>query len=153
MIFEFGKYIIDVDVEKTREFYRYYTYGCTCDGCKNFRKYAEICPDALKKWFEMLGLEIGKPSEVFYINEEDENKLFYGGWWHLCGKVINTDRHTEILENGTKAIVSEGYYVTENFNVSFHNECNCVPWNFPKPCIQIDISARLELPKRTLCSE
>ncbi len=143
MIFEFGKYIIDVDIEKTREFYRSYTYGCTCGGCKNFKEFAEICSDELKNWFNMLGLEVGKPSEVFVNNEEDDNKLFYGGWWHLCGKVIKTDRHTEALENGYNAIVSEGYAVTEDFEVSFHDECHCVPKDFPLPRIQMEISAKI----------
>lgn len=41
MIFTFGNYTVDIDVEKTREIYRTLpTTGqaCGCDGCGNFER-------------------------------------------------------------------------------------------------------------------
>ena len=39
MIFQFGEYKIDVDAEKTRQFYdraKTVSEECQCDGCLNF---------------------------------------------------------------------------------------------------------------------
>lgn len=44
MVFEIGKYTLDIDVDKTREFYiraQKITEGCDCQGCRNYTKWAE----------------------------------------------------------------------------------------------------------------
>jgi len=39
MIFEFGQYQVDIDVDKTRLFYEnapLVSEGCSCSGCRNY---------------------------------------------------------------------------------------------------------------------
>lgn len=41
MIFKFGQYKVDIDVEKTKNFYENaepVSKSCSCDGCLNFEK-------------------------------------------------------------------------------------------------------------------
>ena len=49
MIFEFGTFKVDVDVERTRRFYETVDdqLGCECAGCRNFRKAYPLLPDAV----------------------------------------------------------------------------------------------------------
>ncbi len=137
MIFTFGKPKIDVDIAKTREFYERPTTPCGfcgCADCRNFEEYAKTAPAELREWFRALGLNICNPGEVYSLFEEKDGLLMYGGWWHLCGEIIETNRLGKQSEN-------DGYDVTENFKVSFHDKCNCVPHDFPKPVIQMEIEA------------
>lgn len=47
MIFQFGQFEIDVDVNRTREFYKKMenvSKGCNCTGCRNFEKAVDFLP-------------------------------------------------------------------------------------------------------------
>ncbi len=141
MIFTFGNCKIDIDVEKTRAFYETYAYSCTCDACRNFVKYAGNCPDTLRDWFAALGLDVAKPGEVYGLGEPENGRLPYGGWWHLCGTVLATDYRTEETGEGYNAILYDAYPVTEEWGVTFHDQCHGVPAGFPEPRIQMEVTA------------
>ncbi len=149
MIFELGNYIIDVDVEKTREYYvnpETAPRPCTCTGCRNFREYAKNCPDTLRDFTVSLGIDIEKPYEVYGINETGDGKLLYGGWWHLCGTVIKTDYRIGALDDGTSAILYDAYRVTEDFSVTFSDEMLApMPRDFPTPRFTMEITATLPM--------
>ncbi len=147
MIFTFGNCTIDVDVEKTKAFYETYTYSCTCDACRNFINYAESSPDALRAWFADLGLDIGKPGEVYDLWKTENGRRMYGGWWHLCGTVLTTDYRTEDSGEGYGMILYDAYPVTAEFRVTFHDKCHCVPEGFPNPRIQMEVTAYVPAPK------
>ena len=60
MIFNFGSYTIDVDVEKTKKVYSELmtvSQNCNCDGCRNFEKYIGILPKAIISFFDTLGVD------------------------------------------------------------------------------------------------
>ncbi len=66
MIFEFGRYKVDVDVEKTKHFYenaQTVSKGCSCDGCQNFEQAAVILPQSVRRFFTNLGVDVRKVSE------------------------------------------------------------------------------------------
>ena len=61
MIFEFGHQKVDIDVEKTRQFYHdAYEIDCTCDGCVNFVKAVDTLPTSVKSFFADLGIDLKK---------------------------------------------------------------------------------------------
>ena len=63
MIFQFGEYKIDVDVEKTRQFYdraKTVSEGCQCDGCLNFERAVDKLPQNIRDFFSALGVDIKK---------------------------------------------------------------------------------------------
>ncbi len=149
MIFEFGNYIIDVDVGKTREYYENPHTAqrmCTCAGCRNFAEYAKICTDALRNFMASLGLDIEKPYEVYSINETDDGRLLYGGWWHLVGRVVRTDYRIAALSDGMKAILYDAYCVTEDFKVTFAEGIpSPMPPDFPTPHFTMEITATVPI--------
>ena len=68
MIFQFGEYKIDVDVEKTRQFYdraKTVSEGCQCDGCLNFERAVDKLPQNIRDFFSALGVDMKKICECY----------------------------------------------------------------------------------------
>ena len=67
MLFRFGNFSIDVDVERTRKYYaessRTLTEGCDCILCQNFRAAYESLDTEIKRFFDNLGVDILKAAE------------------------------------------------------------------------------------------
>lgn len=149
MIFTFGKFTINVDIEKNREFYHTAetpTEGCVCDGCRNFEKAVDSFPKSVKEFFENLGIVPEKPAEV-YVNCSEENgkKLFYGGFYHLCGTVLDGDNawKTQIIDSTTSISHIDQDYLYEidaGFYVTFcTGGTTMLEDGFPEPVITMDI--------------
>ena len=55
MIFESGVYQLDIDVDRTQQFYENEDYEfCTCAGCRNFAQAYSLIPDAVQGFFGSL---------------------------------------------------------------------------------------------------
>ena len=81
MVFEFGSYKADIDVEKTRHFYKNaesVSKRCSCDGCTNFEEAVAVLPQSVIKFFADLGIDMRKVCECL------ENNLDY-----LCKALKN----------------------------------------------------------------
>lgn len=146
MVFTFGKFTIDVDVEKNRTLYQTaeaLTMGCSCDGCANFEKAA--FPESVKAFFRELGVDPKKPAEA-YVNCSEENgkKLFYGGFYHLCGTVLDGDNAWETQEvDGITAVsyINEDYLyeIADGYCVIFGNGGEALLEDgFSEPLITMD---------------
>ena len=62
MIFRFGDYTLDIDVERTRAFYarpdiEITSEKCSCAGCQNYDKAILEAPAAVLSFFESLGID------------------------------------------------------------------------------------------------
>jgi hypothetical protein len=69
MVFEIGKYTLDIDVDKTREFYiraQKITEGCDCQGCRNYAKWAETLSVEPKYTLEQWGV-FNENSEIALV--------------------------------------------------------------------------------------
>lgn len=63
MIFQFGEYKIDVDVEKTKQFYnraKTVSEECQCDGCLNFERAVDELSQNIRDFFSALGVDMKK---------------------------------------------------------------------------------------------
>jgi hypothetical protein len=142
MEFQFGKFKIDVDVEKTRDFYKsekYVTEYCQCDGCCNYEKAVDLFPNEVKKLFTEMGIELKKPTETMIFDVEcDGKQLIYGGFYHICGIVIS-DPNEKNSVTGRKEVCYV-YKITDNYEIWFNEECDLPEENFPRPMFQLDIS-------------
>ena len=72
MIFNFNDYVLDVDVEKTREFYNsddcpVTSLGCVCDGCRNYDKAIMTASASVLDFLREFGIDPKKPGEVFIL--------------------------------------------------------------------------------------
>jgi len=134
MIFEFRKYKIDVDVDRTRGFYKTHDFAsgaCTCGGCRNYEKAADYFSEEVRTFFKNLGVDMKKFCEVYTLCTNYDGTVFYGGWYHICGEMISGDAEREYFN------------ITDDFQVSFHKDLCLLEKDFPLPAIQLEISANI----------
>lgn len=153
MIFEFGKFKVDIDVDRTREFYKRMVNvsdGCNCIDCRNYEKAMEYLPGSVTDFFNTIGIDIKKVSEVYTNITNPDGAVFYGGFYHLCGKLLSGDsawveentvgEHTSRVSHWEQA---NTYALTRDFYVSFQSECALVEEEFPTPVLQLEIAANI----------
>ncbi|MBR5986714.1 MAG: hypothetical protein IK019_09930 [Clostridia bacterium] len=136
MIFEFGHQKVDIDVEKTRQFYHdAYEIDCDCDGCVNFVKAVDTLPVSANTFFEDLGIDLKKATEIYVCCQNDDGTLLYGGFCHVCGTILDSDSFWgEMAQKG-----NDPFHVCPHFSVYFHNRVDYPhKENFPKPVIQLE---------------
>ncbi len=137
MIFELGNIKLDADVEKTRKFYEKLSgIDCSCDGCQNYLLAAESFPCEVKSFFEMLGIDPKKATEIITWSSEDEGKsLWYGGFYHLFAEMIQglDCWHNEDGKKGDSFKVCEGYSVAFTENIALPEE------DLPQGALQMEI--------------
>ena len=145
MIFEFGKYKLDIDVDRTRQFYQNEDYEfCTCAGCRNFAKAYPFLPDAVQGFFRQLGVDIGKPAEITAYVSRDGNMTFYDGFYHICGSILDgrepfiqiDERHFQLDERMTIKLTPDHF-------IYFTSKCGLVEKDFPTPVIQLEIQGNI----------
>ena len=131
MIFNFVKTSIDVDVGRTKRYYdsaNSISDNCSCTGCRNYEKAMESISLRVLQFFSQLGVDIKKAREVYAICTNTDHSVSYGGFYHICGKVID----------GVEAFI-----ITDDFEVYFGEKCDLLDEYFPLPAIQIYISANI----------
>lgn len=144
MIFEFGKHKVDIDVEKTKKFYEQahlISSGCSCPGCRNFTKAVDFLTENVKEIFVKMGIDMKKMCEVYVCMELDEHTLYYEGFTHLCGTIINggyvwkeADEELKILDPSSLVTI------TEDLKIGFTDEIDLIEDDFPTPVIQLEFS-------------
>lgn len=145
-----GKYILEIDREKTRNYYsreRNISEGCVCDGCQNYELATEHFEEEVSQLFETLGVDIKKPTEV-YVNYSKNNVLSYGGFYHICGEImkgespwVNASKTKDTMVNH---LLDENMInISYNFKIAFQEECSLLSKSFPKPAIQMEIEAHI----------
>lgn len=145
MKFQFGKYLLDVDVEKTKKFYETaetITQGCECPACCNYEKAICIFPVEVIRLFEKIGVDITKAAEIVpYVSKNDKKHISYGGFYHICGTLLSDDTlwnssDLEVLQLNENKM----YNITDGYKIGFSRECDLLENNFPLPAIQMEIS-------------
>jgi len=137
MIFEFGPYRIDVDVERTRRWYETeptVSQCCGCDGCVNYERAADVFPENVKSLFAAMGADVKKPIEVYVNYNNKDGTLFYGGWYHLCGALLSKGEDTWQVAGGFP-------FGPHGFRVFFHEDCHLVQETCPRPVLQMEMLA------------
>ncbi|MBQ8338975.1 MAG: hypothetical protein IJY16_00825 [Clostridia bacterium] len=142
MIFNFGRYTIDVDIEKTRAFYTSdfsvaTNEVCSCDCCQRFPDTIMACSPTVVSFLNSLGIDPRKPGEVFG-SEEDS----YNGWYHIVGTLLNGKISGACFDSSNSFVPDE----TVKFQVWFDDDNKRMGWieeNFPTPILEISFSAVL----------
>ncbi len=139
--FVFGGYRLAVDVEATRAYYASHNeewITCQCDGCRNFAQAVGTLPQAVRDFFETLGLDVEKPGELMYY-QGTPTTLSGGGWYHLVGRILEGDTMP-----GAKEVFPAGWYeLGDGFSVAFKSQCDLLPDDFPAPTIQMEFGHRM----------
>ena len=147
MIFTFDKFVVDIDVEKTRQIYKelpFITQGCDCDGYQNFEKAANDLPEAARTFFDALGVDLKKIVECYVNCKNEDGTLLYGGFCHVCGTLIQgKSAWVNISETHSYYNSEIAYRLNDNFCISFQEECLMVEEQFEAPMLQIEFEANI----------
>ncbi|MBO3445133.1 hypothetical protein [Clostridium sp. CCUG 7971] len=134
MKLEIGTYILDIDKDVTKNFYKSYyeiTKNCNCASCRNYLLAINNFPIEIKYLFEKLGIEMDKAAEVYIPYKDDNGLLIYDGFYHISGSILTFQEVFTMIN------------IREDFSVGFRNECNLVPKTFPTPVIEMSFRAKL----------
>lgn len=147
MVFEIGQYKLDIDVVKTKYFYKnadVVSKSCSCDGCLNFEKAISELPTTVITFFTNLGIDMRKVCEC-YVNDADDNgNLLYGGFYHVCGTLLEgKSAWRKINKSFLHWDSKSGISISSDFCVSFQKDTALLEEEFPHPAIQLDFSAKI----------
>lgn len=147
MFFEIGQYRIDIDVAKTKQFYKnadLASTSCSCDGCLNFQKAVDTLPPSIIAFFTNLGIDMKKVCECYVNFTDDDGMLLYGGFYHVCGTLLDGESAWKKIDENTSCWDNEAAFcVSPDFNVSFQKDVALLEKGFPMPAIQLEFSARI----------
>ena len=157
MIFRFSDYVLDIDVDRTREFYarediETTSEKCTCQGCQNYDKAILAASDTVVGFLRSLGIDPRKPTEVFNTTGmlEEDGTIPYNGWLHICGTIVEgPDTVTErVTEDGVRCLSYRWDLAYRPdpaypFELLPTREIDLIPENFPAPVLQMEINTRL----------
>ena len=149
MVFEFGKFKIDVDVEATREYYakhgRTVLEDCGCINCRNFYTVMSNPTEKVRAFFDSIGADPLKSPEATWFDTNENGIAYYYIIYHLVGTIIHADDIYTPHPNGNGASLKlESFYeIDKDFKVGFLCKKDYVWKKFPDPCIQLEIDARL----------
>lgn len=131
-----GSWTIEVDVDKTKEFYDNYhsiIEDCTCEFCANYVLACDKFPSAWIDLFESLGIDPRKEGEVSHYIKNEDGTNFYGAFYHIVGNIIEGP----LIEKGNESSLSFIKY--NGLKIGFNEDLSLVPTAFPKPIIQFEV--------------
>ncbi len=138
---EIGRQKVALDVQRTRLFYRgapTVSETCSCSGCRNFERAVETLPDAVRGFFETLGVEMKKVCEAYVIGARPDGALYYGGFYHLCGTLQPDDVLGAVADAGRSPLV-----LAKGFHVFLKETCDLLEEDFPTPAGQLEFVGEL----------
>ena len=148
MIFDFGDFRLDIDVESTKAFYSKHgktvLENCGCLNCRNYYKAISKVSDKVKSFFSSIGIDPQKSPEATWWNTDDNGRAYYSIIFHVAGTIIQSvDIYKPFGDNGYQLINENFYEIDKDFKVGFTSSAVLVEKDFPKPCIQLEIEAYL----------
>ena len=143
MLLTAGIYRLDVDIDRTREFYASapLSLGCDCAGCRNFEKAVSAMPGAARSLLTQLGIDPGKPAEISVLHSPDGKTTCYDGFYHICGTILKG--REPFAQTGPKRFALKPEYLLEpekSCSAYIQESCALVKKDFPRPVFQLNIS-------------
>ena len=148
MIFDFGNFRLDINVEATKAFYsksrKTVLEDCGCVNCRNYYEAISKVSDKVKSFFSSLGIDPQKSPEATWWDTNEDGIAHYSIIFHVAGTIIKSvDIYKPVGDNGYQIIYENFYEVDKNFKIGFTSNAVLVEKDFPKPCIQLEIEAYL----------
>ncbi len=89
---------MDVDIEKTKEYYQSHSL-CSCPCCRNFYAQAEKVLSRLSEFLSELGVDISRPEEMGSDTVEDKVDYFFVAYT-VIGKILEHDKYEIDIQEG-----------------------------------------------------
>lgn len=145
MIFEYGVYKLDVDVDRTRQFYEAAeNILCDCAGCRNFAKAQRLISGVAHPFFQQFGIDFGKPIEMSAINSADGNMTLYDGFYYICGTILAGKNPWQQAGENMRQL--DAQYVLkpdDNLQLYFTEEQFLIDTDFPAPVVQMNVNCSI----------
>lgn len=132
-----AKWLLEVDVDKTREFYNKGIEGCDCLYCNNFAEACKYLDPSVSNVFNKLGIHPAVPGHLSDYPALEDGKRVYMGSYHLAGRVLEGEWCTISTWNDTNTVQ------IKNFTVGFSKDLELVPKDFPHPILQLEFEAEI----------
>lgn len=142
MIIKKEDYIMDVDVDQTKEYYRSHSL-CDCPSCRNY--YAQVKDRflLLDEFLLDLGVSIDRPDEMGCVELDNEIQYIFASYT-VCGKILELDKYEIDINDGglfLNIVIGDSFVPneqkTEYFVVTVYNIV--LPWildePFPEPVL------------------
>ena len=146
MIFDFGMYVIDIDVEKTAAYHQKDSrITCDCLGCRNFDGAVRKLPLEILGFFEKLGVDPAKPEVLSIDYAPSKETMAYSGFYYLCGTVMKGEDPWKQVGAGAfqldeKCLLPMGQDFAVYFAAPRHG---IVDPDFPKPILELQFICTL----------
>jgi hypothetical protein len=145
-IMNIGDWILEVDVERTKDFYQAYhqiTEGCDCLFCKNFVTAVELLPKPVLDLFRSLGIDPTKEGEVSEYCENEDGTHLYGGFYHIVGQLISgPECWVKTSEEGSH-LATINLIEISGFTFGFTYGISLLPDGFPEPALQLEFQGSI----------
>lgn len=136
MIVKKEDYIIDVDIEKTKDYYTSHSL-CDCPACRNYYVQVKHKFHLLDEFLLEFGIDIERPDELSHIESDNEIQYLCAAYT-VCGKILEFDKYEIDLfeDGGVVSIVFNNSYIpneqkTDYFVVMVYNIR--LPWVLNEP--------------------
>ena len=146
MVFDFEKYVIDIDIEKTAAYYRAeHRITCDCLGCRNFDWVATELPSEVLAFFEKLGVDPAKPEILSIDYAPSKETIAYSGCYYLCATLIRGEDPWKQVETGVFRLDESSVLpIGRDYSVWFSEpRYGIIDPNFPKPVLELRFSCIL----------
>ena len=130
-------WLVEVDLDQTREFYNKDLVVCDCLYCKNYVEATKSFNNSISDLFSQLGILASKPAELSYFSTDESGEMCYIGDFHLVGKVLEGELCTPSNFEETNT------FKVENFTFGFSEHLEFVPKRFPTPVLQFILVANI----------
>lgn len=130
-------WLLEVDVEKTAEYYRKEIEICDCSYCQNFASTVLSLEDEQISFFKNLGIMPEKPVMLSHFPTEADNNHQYIGFYHVVGRILTgeTCTMTNWQDHHT--------YTLDKFAFCLSKENNQVPESFLEPVFQLNFETEI----------
>ncbi|WP_426445364.1 hypothetical protein ACP26L_18860 [Paenibacillus sp. S-38] len=141
--FTIAGWIIEVDVDKTSEYYaseRTHAEACSCIYCRNYVMAFETIPKSVLIFLNSLGIDpIKQVGEIFESCRNENGSHLYHGWYHVVGRIIQGIDCMVPPTNWREIDL----YIVDGIKFGFTNKLELVAENFPEPTIQLEFEANI----------
>lgn len=134
---EFLQWVLEIDSDKTKEFYKKEQDVCTCLDCENLRASCTFWDSSVMELFLMLGIDPAKPSHLSEFGEVDDGKRLYIGNFHVIGIIVEGRVCTSSIWNKDNTLT------IGDITIAIEEDLTGVPDGFPSPVLQIGFEMRL----------
>jgi hypothetical protein len=128
-------WLLEVDIDKTREFYNKGIEVCSCLYCNNFVEACKYLDTSVANVFSRLGINPAKPGHLSDYPTNECGIRSYIGIYHLVGRVLEGELCTMSTWNDTNTVRIKNFIIGFSYDLEFVPEC------FPNPVVQLDFGA------------